>query len=116
MKPFHWLLRVEAGVCALSGLAALLAPEILLRLLSQTSVGSLVWWLDVVVMIRSAGWLLLGLACLNFLVSFMPDGSRAMARLMTVCRVVMGVVRWRILADATPWIAWIGWLDLGLAA
>ena len=82
MKPFHWLLRVEAGVCALSGLAALLAPEILLRLLSQTSVGSLVWWLDVVVMIRSAGWLLLGLACLNFLVSFMPDGSRAMARLI----------------------------------
>ena len=116
MKPFHWLLRVEAGVCALSGLAALLAPEILLRLLSQTSVGSLVWWLDVVVMVRSAGWLLLGLACLNLLVSFMPGGSRAMARLMTVCRVVLGVVRWRILADAPPGIVWIGWLDLGLAA
>lgn len=116
MKLFNRLLRVEAGVCALSGLAALLTPEILIRLLSQAPVGSLVWWLDVVVLVRSAGWLLLGLACLDLFVSLVPDGPRTMARLVTSGRVVLGLVRWRILADASPGIAWIGWLELGLAA
>ncbi|NBU08553.1 MAG: hypothetical protein EBS84_05995, partial [Proteobacteria bacterium] len=61
--------RFEAVVCAITALAAWLVPDVLIRFLSQAPVGSLVGWLDVVTLVRMAGWAHLALAAIHLLAS-----------------------------------------------
>jgi hypothetical protein len=115
MKRFAWLIRIEAMVCLGLALIAFALPEILIRLLSQAPVGSLVAWMDVVVLVRTAGWGLLCLTGWHWAVSMVVNRPDAVAWTATVYRVAFGWVRWSFLAKATGWIAIFGWLDLGLA-
>lgn len=116
MRQLSWLLRLEALICALAGLAALLLPELPIRFLSQAPVGSLVGWLDVVHLVRAAGWMLELLAVLHLLAPLAADRCLGPTRVMTAVRVAAGIARWWLVVDASPAIAWLGWLDLGLAA
>jgi|GEM_PF-821347 len=115
MRPLTWLLRIEALSCALVGLVALLLPELPIRFLSQAPVGSLVEWLDVVRMVRAAGWLLVGVSILHLLVPLASRRSRALAWTMVAFRMGFGVARWRMLDDGAGTLAWLGRVDLALA-
>ncbi len=105
--------RLEAVVCALSAMAAWVVPDVLIRFLSQAPQGSLVGWLDVVTLIRMAGWVHLALVVIHLLASreTAPQSQRWLAGGL---RVATGVVRWHILASLPSVLAWTAWVELAL--
>ena len=115
MKPFAWSLRIEAAICLLLALLALLLPELPIRLLSQAPVGSLVSWLDVVVLVRTIGCSLLLVAAGQLTISYVSQRANALAWTAALCRVVFGVIRWSLTLGALPPLAIAGWIDLALA-
>jgi len=115
MKTFHRMLRIEAMVCLSMALSSFLLPGMLFRLLSQSQVGSPVGWLDVVVLVRALGCVLLGMAAFLWWVpcKATPIGNLATAAL--VSRWVLTAVRCGMAQDLPPPMKILAGLDVMLA-
>lgn len=111
---FAGLARFEAVVCAITALAAWLVPDVLIRFLSQAPVGSLVGWLDVVTLVRMAGWAHLALAAIHLLAS-REVADRAIRWLSGGLRVGLAVARWHILSALPSPMSGTAWVEPALA-
>jgi len=99
------MLRIEALVCLSMALSTFLLPGMLFRLLSQAQVGSPVGGLDVVVLVRAMGCVLLGMAAFLWWVPRKAVRPGALASSALIARWLMTAVRWGM-AGSIVW-AWI---------
>jgi len=114
-RCFTRLLRLEAAVCLVTAVAALVIPGTFIRLLAQAPHGSLVGWLDVVVLVRAAGWAHLVL-CVGFVaVSCIPHPPVMFHHAAAAMRLLTFAVRWGILSGLPPELALLKWFELALA-
>ncbi len=110
---FAGLVRLEAVVCALTAMAAGMVPDVLIRFLSQAPLGSLVGWLDVVSLVRMAGWVHLALVTVHLLATRETAGLST-RWLAGGLRVATGVVRWHILSSLPTPMSWAAWVEVAL--
>ena len=109
------MLRIEALVCLSMALSTFLLPGMLFRLLSQAQVGSPVGGLDVVVLVRAMGCVLLGMAAFLWWVPRKAVRPGALASSALIARWLMTAVRWGMVLDLPPPLKVLTWLDLTLA-
>ena len=109
------MLRIEALVCLSMALSTFLLPGMLFRLLFQAQVGSPVGGLDVVVLVRAMGCVLLGMAAFLWWVPRKAVRPGALASSALIARWLMTAVRWGMVLDLPPPLKVLTWLDLTLA-